>query len=55
MRVIAPDAVLAEIITMERARLKSMPGTDRVPSGTRASLWESRADHDRHVLELACD
>jgi hypothetical protein len=50
-----PDAVLAEIITMERARLKSIPGADHVPSGTRASLWESRADHDRHVLELACD
>jgi hypothetical protein len=50
-----PDAALAETIEKERTRLKGTLGADRVPAGTRASLWESRADHDRHVLELACD
>ena len=50
-----PDTALAETIERERTRLRGIPGADRVPSGTRASLWESRADHDRHVLELACD
>jgi hypothetical protein len=25
-----------------------------LPRGTRAALWESKRDHDRHVLELAC-
>jgi hypothetical protein len=49
-----PDAALAQLISDERAKLRRTLGAARLPPGTRATLWEDRADHDRHVLELAC-
>jgi len=50
-----PDDQLAKLIEFEKARLSSALAIITVPPGTRASLWDSRNDHDRHVLELACD
>ena len=49
-----PDAMLAQLISDERAKLQRTLGATRLPPGTRAMLWEDREDHDRHVLELAC-
>jgi hypothetical protein len=49
-----PDAALAQLISDERAKLQRIPGAASWPPGTRAALWDSRPDHDRHVLELAC-
>lgn len=48
------DAVMATLIADKRAQLTRIPGATRWPRGTRAALWDSRTDHDRHVLELAC-
>jgi hypothetical protein len=48
------DAVMAKLINDERAKLKQILGVASWPLNTRAALWESREDHDRHVLELAC-
>lgn len=47
------DDALARIITDERAKLRHLPVPGDVPQGTRVALWDSRPDHDRHVLELA--
>jgi hypothetical protein len=49
------DAASAKLVDEERTKLKQIPGAQSVPPGTRAAVWESRQDHDRHVLELACD
>ena len=49
------DAEMAKIIAGEHETIRHLPEADGCPSGTRAALWESRSDHDRHVLELACD
>lgn len=49
------DPELALVINAERSRFKVMNGGKKLPEGTRATLWDSREDHDRHVLELACD
>lgn len=49
------DPTLAKLINGARTNLLSSPGAGKWPPGTRAALWESRKDHDRHVLELACD
>jgi len=48
-------AAMADRIESERTKLQSIPSAGTWPSGTRAVLWESRPDHDRHALELACD
>lgn len=48
------DAAMAHLISDERAKLSRIPGATSWPLNTRAALWESRGDHDRHVLELAC-
>jgi hypothetical protein len=45
---------LAKLIEDERAKITRDPRAVSLPPGTRAALWESREDHDRHVLELAC-
>lgn len=47
------DATMATLIASERAKLTCIPGAARWPRGTRATLWESREDHNRHALELA--
>jgi hypothetical protein len=49
------DAQLGKLIEFEKARLRSVLANITVPPGIRTSLWDSRNDHDRHVLELACD
>ena len=49
------DAAMATLIAGERAKLERIRGAASWPLGTRVTLWESREDHDRHVLELACD
>ena len=49
-----PDAALTQLINDERAKLQGIPGAANWPPGTRATLWEDRGDHDRHILELAC-
>jgi hypothetical protein len=49
-----PDTTLAQLISDERAKLQRIPGAASWPSSTRTTLWESKGDHDRHVLELAC-
>lgn len=51
----APDDQLAQLIEFEKRRLKSRIADMEIPPGTRASLWDSKDNHDRHVLELACD
>ena len=50
-----PDDKLAKLIEFERRRLNSTISNISIPPGTRASLWDSKNSHDRHVLELACD
>ena len=49
------DESLARTITLEREKLKDVPVPSGLPPGTRAMIWDSRADHDRKVLELAHD
>ena len=50
-----PDDNLAELIEFEKRRLYSRIANIAIPPGTRASLWDSKNNHDSHVLELACD
>jgi hypothetical protein len=50
-----PDDQLAKLIQFEKRRLNLALANIAIPPGTRASLWDSKNDHDRHVLELACD
>jgi hypothetical protein len=50
-----PDDKLAQLIEFEKHRLNLVTGNNSIPPGTRASLWDSKNSHDRHVLELACD
>lgn len=50
-----PDDELTKLIEFEKSRLNMMLSKIAVPPGTRASLWDSRTDHNRHVLELSCD
>lgn len=49
------DAAIGRMIGAARARIPPGPGAGKWPAGTRTAIWESRPDHDRHVLELACD
>ena len=49
------DSELSRIIEYEKHRLNSVAKNMQIPPGTRASLWDSKESHDRHVLELACD
>ena len=49
------DSELSRIIEYEKHRLNSATKSMQIPPGTRASLWDSKKSHDRHVLELACD
>ncbi len=51
----APDEQLAKLIELEKRRLNAKTASMEIPSGTRASLWDSKDNHDRQVLELACD
>jgi hypothetical protein len=51
----SPDATLRKIIAVEKAKLRRLTERVTVPPGTRAIIWDSRPDHDRHVIELACD
>lgn len=51
----SPDATLIERIAVERQRVRDMSTTIVTPTGSRAALWDSRTDHERHVLELAID
>jgi hypothetical protein len=46
------DPAMAKVITDQRTRLTQALS---LPPGTRRVLWNSREDHDRQVLELACD
>ncbi len=48
------DSALAKIINDEKEKLKQIPDAEKWNPNTRAALWESKEDHDRHVLELAC-
>jgi hypothetical protein len=48
------DAALVKLVDDERTKLTCDPRAASLPLGTRAALWESKRDHDRHVLELAC-
>ncbi len=48
------DGALAKLVDVERTKLAREAQAASLPQGTRAVLWESREDHDRHVLELAC-
>jgi hypothetical protein len=50
-----PDSRLANSIEIEKSRLNAVLANIVVPPGTRASLWDSKDDHVRHVLELSCD
>lgn len=50
-----PDAELSQLIDFEKRRLNSVAGNTPIPTGARASLWDSKNSHDRHVLELAYD
>jgi hypothetical protein len=50
-----PDDSLTQLITYEKGRLTSLTKDKCFPHGTRATLWDSRKDHNRHFLELACD
>lgn len=47
------DNTLAQKIGAARASLGKLPVDYSVPSGTQVVFWDSRPDHDRHVLELA--
>jgi hypothetical protein len=47
------DETLKGIIATEHAKLRKLPSPATVLPGTRAVMWDSRPDHDRHVLELA--
>jgi hypothetical protein len=47
------DATMATVISDEHAKLERIPGAGSWPLNTRAAVWESRKDHDYHVLELA--
>jgi hypothetical protein len=49
------DATLGRTIAAEQVKLERLPKPVRVIPGTRAIVWDSRPDHDRHVLELACE
>ena len=49
------DAALAELINGARAKFHNLPGILESGNWPREALWDSRADHDRHVLELARD
>ncbi len=51
----APDPAWARAIDTERAKLAALPRPAIVSPGLRATVWHSRADHDRNVLELAYD
>ena len=46
----------AKLLDDERMKLRGKLEAEGVtcPPGTRVALWDSRDDHDRHVLELAC-
>jgi len=46
------DAAMAKVIDSLRAQLTRAVS---LPSGTRRVVWNSKEDHDRQVLELACD
>ncbi len=46
------DAAMAEQINVARAKFHDIPVSRHWP---REALWESKAGHDRHVLELASD
>jgi hypothetical protein len=48
------DAALAKLVDDERKKFTRDPRATSLPLNTRAILWESRKDHDRHVLEVAC-
>lgn len=49
------DEATARMIAEERAKIGRIPTrAGGWPPGTRAALWESRTDHNRHALELAC-
>jgi hypothetical protein len=50
-----PDDKLAKLIDFEKRRLNSIIANKSIPPGTRASLWDSKSSHGRHVLELTCD
>lgn len=49
------DKTLTQLIALEKQKLYAISMNDVVPPGTRATLWDSKDDHDRHVLELAYD
>lgn len=49
------DDTLTQLIALEKQKLYAISMNDVVPPGTRATLWESKDEHDRHVLELAYD
>lgn len=49
------DQTLARLIEFEKKRLYSVSIVTEIPPGTRATLWDSKDSHDRHVLELAYD
>ena len=48
------DAATAKFLDDERMKLRGNPEAATWPPCTRAAMWDSREDHDRHVLELAC-
>ena len=50
-----PDDELKKIVKNEKEKLLSLPRAESVPAGTRATLWDSKNSHERHVLELAYD
>ena len=50
-----PDDQLTKLIEFERTRWNTVLENTAVPPGTRASLWDSKNDHNRHVLEFSCD